>query len=69
MESDEGWYVLRDGKYFCRACGDELTKRTVSPAFALGAGPVGVEYTCQHGGCKNFDRGFILSDSEEDADL
>jgi hypothetical protein len=60
MESSGDWYVVRDGEYFCGACGDELTRQTVTPAFTLGAVSVAVKYSCQHRGCKNFDRGFIL---------
>jgi hypothetical protein len=63
MESKADWYVLKNSEYHCGACGDELTRQTVTPAFTLGAESVAVNYSCQHQGCANFGRQFILSNA------
>ena len=60
MESNANWHVRKDGKYFCEGCGDELIGQTVTPAFTLGAESQAVNYSCQHRGCVNFGKQFML---------
>jgi hypothetical protein len=49
MPTDEMWYEIRDGQYFCKACNRSLVGVMMKEAFVLDAPTEGVQYHCE--GC------------------